>query len=96
MMPGNAKPDTLKIRVCDVAFVSLLRAIGQTDYKTDAKIGTKYFGLVFKQEFIENQENSNGIYMFGSIDYDLSLAEKSIKLTPKSKAKIINYIKSIK
>lgn len=96
IMPRNAKPDTLKIRVCDVAFVSLLRAIGQTDYKIDARIGTKYFGLTFKKEFIERQDNRSETFMFETIDYNLSLAEKSIKLTSESKVKIINFVKSIK
>ncbi len=84
-LPEGSKPDTITVRVCDVAFVSLIRAINQTEYQN--------YYVLFNQNFIEKvKPSSDYVYGRNFITYDLALAEKTIKLNPELKTKIKSYI----
>ena len=86
--PGT-KPDSITTRICDVAFVSLLRAAGQTEYVNDYRD----FFLIFKADLIEEAGSERKwIYGHNRMDFDLVLSEKYIQLTPASKARIRKYL----
>lgn len=88
IFPRDAKPDTFKSRVCDVAFVALLRALNQFKFELSSVMGTKYYSMNLNEEILPieiiNTLRRNSI----SNDIDLDLFEKEIKLTPKLKKKI--------
>lgn len=87
-LPKEAKPDTITLKVCDVAFVALLRALNQLNFLPSNKIGTKQYIISINQEFLDPVSKNT---MRGNInpnDLNLSLFEKIIKLTPDLKNKI--------
>lgn len=84
------KPDFIKVRICDVAFVSILRALDQFEFEISSKIGTKYLSMKFKNEILTDEnikrfKKSN--ISDGNINLDLF--EREIKLTPELKKKLL-------
>lgn len=92
VIPTDPKPEILKTRICDIAFVSLLRAIGQTDCSKHTNFETNSFWITFKEEFLGEQELFMGFPKFRSCNVDLHLAEKHLKLTPETRTKIKNHV----
>ncbi|MCD4793813.1 MAG: hypothetical protein K8R54_11295 [Bacteroidales bacterium] len=84
-LPDGAKPDLIPVRVCDVAFVSLLRAYNQFDFEQTGK----FYEIKIKDEILtaEDIKKLNSI----SKNIYLKLFEKELKLSNKLKAKILNY-----
>lgn len=107
--PKQKKPDFVKIRVCDVAFVALLKASGQTNYnlKTPGLFREIPLFLV-SYDKDGNQVDVQEIWGPLSLkpelldlaqrtddlfEIKLYMAEKKIKLTPESKNRIMEYLK---
>ncbi len=78
-------PDTIEVRVCDVAFVSLLRATGHTSYRQG-------YGLTFDENLLEKPDERRSTFGDNRHSFGLTLSEKYIKLSPGSKQKIQNEI----
>lgn len=94
MLPKGAKPDTITLRICDVAFVALLRAMNQFKFELSSKIGTKYDSIVLNDEVL-TKEMIIALRKKSLVnDIKLGLFEKEIKLTPELKMKIKEKLKT--
>lgn len=88
MLPRGAKPDTITLRICDVAFVALLRAMNQFEFELSSKIGTKYHSMNLNDEILPKEMINNLRRNSLTNDINLGLFEKEIRLTPELKKKI--------
>lgn len=109
--PKQKKPVFVEIRVCDVAFVALLKASGQTNYNLETPglyeeipLGLasydKQGNLVHLQEIwgplsIKPDLLDPEQRTADLFEIKLYMAEKKIKLTPESKKRIMEYLKLI-
>ena len=88
MLPQGAKPDTIKIRVCDVALVSLLRNMNQIQFSLSNSIGTKTYSMQIKDEILD-ENTIQKFNQFNSLKHIyMGLYERDIKLTSLIKERI--------
>lgn len=88
MLPKGAKPDVIKVRVCDVALVALLRNMNQISFSLNSRIGSKSYSMKIDDEILD-PETINRFNQFNSPkDIRLSLYEKEIKVNPRIKKNI--------
>lgn len=95
MLPKGSKPDTIILRVCDVAFVALLRTLNQFEYELTSKMGTQFYSLNIKDEILSTEMINNLKKNISSNDINFGMFEKELKLTPELKKKIINSLEIV-
>lgn len=83
------KPDLITMRVCDVAFVSILRALNQFEFNLISEVGIKYHSVKIVGDILP-KDTINKIERLPSKDKDISLTlfDSYIKLTPELKKKV--------
>lgn len=95
ILPPGAKPDTIILRICDVAFVALLRATNQFDFALSGRIGAKNHAMHLGDEIITQvMINTLKRNLFIN-NITLRLVEKEIRLTPELKKKIKEKINTV-
>ena len=94
MLPKGAKPNYLAVRICDVAFVALLRALNQFEFTNNNCSEPYCYSVNIKSEILDKEivnklvahslvavTIANNIY--------LDLYEREIKLTPELKKVVL-------
>ena len=77
-IPMNAKPDVISVRVCDIAFVAMLKALDQISLKMDDENWSQL--LVFKNDVLSEEFiKMNQLQNLGK-GFRMELYEKQIKI----------------
>ena len=87
-LPKGAKPDLITVRVCDVAFVALLRALNQFEFELRNMYGKTNPFLIFKDGIISKELVNRLKVSWMSNGIKLEKFEKEIVLTEEYKKKL--------
>lgn len=95
MLPQDAKPDIVSVRICDAAFVALLRALDQIQVKFHYNNLNQETN--FRNEILDS-ESTNAIMMSDELTFNwpLRALERHVKLTDERLEKTLAYISTLR
>lgn len=93
---GKVIKDTFSLRVCDVAYIALLRATCLTD--TQCRIPDLYLSVTIELpvKFIAVNPPEGELATFKPEEFEGIIAEKMVRLTPSLKTAIKDYVTALK
>lgn len=105
MLPKDAKPEMLRFRVCDIAYLSLLKATGLTEFSFLQMDKSNFFLISLDKAWLADNPADSVKFKFHAYEdkfrfminaYDGIAAEKLVNLTPTLKANMKKYLEERK